>query len=111
MAIDGVATGGGAMGVAAAGGGEGGGCGCGGGGGVTGAGSAAGESSRGVVVSWRDGAVCLATQAPSRNSCQGKQRLSWSDCAEPEGGASSAPQIEIATTVRGRATTETRSHP
>ena len=40
---------------------------------ASGAGAAAGASSRGVVVSWRDwpAGASLAMQAPSRSSCQG----------------------------------------
>src|SRR5690606_13077826 len=86
MAVVGAATGG----TAAAGAGGG------GGGGGNGA-AAGGGPSRGVVVSWRDwlgAGAAFAAQAPSRNSCQGKQR-SWSDWARPDSGASNTPQIEI----------------
>jgi hypothetical protein len=60
-------------------------------------------------VSWRDwpgAGAAFSTHAPSRSSCHGKQRFSWFDCAKAEGGASSAPQIEMAIKVKRRATNE-----
>src|SRR5262245_14688112 len=86
----------------------------GGGGGAIGAAVAGGGSSRGVVVSWRDwpgGGAAFAMQVPSRSSCHGRQRFSWSDCAKAEGGASSTPQIEIAIKVKRRATTKSFGRP
>src|SRR5262249_37411214 len=68
----------------------------------------------GVVVSWRDwpgAGAAFATQAPSRSSCHGKQRFSWSDCAKAEGGASSTPQIDMAIKVKRRATMKSFGRP
>ena len=79
-----------------------------------------GASSRGVVVSWRDwlvggaaiSCVGFAMQAPSRNSCHGRQRLSCAAVRLPACGERSDArlQIETAMTARRRVTRKSPSH-